>query len=264
MIRSGLVSVTFRGLRPRRVVELANRAGLAAIEWGGDVHVPHGDTATAREVGAMTRNAGLAVSAYGAYYRAGESELRGLAFGAVLDTALALEAPLIRVWAGERSPADADAQYRARVVADTRRIAALAAAAGIRLACEYHSRTLTETLESATALMAAVAHDNLALHWQPPAQASPAECLASLTTVLPYLANLHVFHWVDAAGERQRRPLAEGRTDWMRYLRLAAGTGRPHDALIEFVADDDPACFLRDAAVLRECVANSTPRSRLA
>ena len=43
----GLVSVTFRQLAPEALIDLAARAGLAAIEWGADIHVPPGDDANA-------------------------------------------------------------------------------------------------------------------------------------------------------------------------------------------------------------------------
>ncbi|MDD5482315.1 MAG: hypothetical protein PHP98_01495 [Kiritimatiellae bacterium] len=45
MFISGLTSVTFRKLSCRKVAALVKKAGLAAIEWGGEVHVPHGDIA---------------------------------------------------------------------------------------------------------------------------------------------------------------------------------------------------------------------------
>ena len=54
----------------------------------------------AREVRGLTEAAGLTVAAYGSYYKAGHSEAAGLPFPQVLDTALALGAPVIRVWAG--------------------------------------------------------------------------------------------------------------------------------------------------------------------
>ena len=40
---TGLVSVTFRDKTPAEIVSEVKKAGLDAIEWGGDVHVPHGD-----------------------------------------------------------------------------------------------------------------------------------------------------------------------------------------------------------------------------
>ncbi len=86
-------------------MELARRAGLAGIEWGGDVHVKPGDEAEALRVGSLTRNAGLQVSSYGSYFRLCAQEEPETAFAPVLASARALGAPLIRVWAGERDSA---------------------------------------------------------------------------------------------------------------------------------------------------------------
>ncbi|MET0262082.1 MAG: sugar phosphate isomerase/epimerase, partial [Rariglobus sp.] len=74
MIYPGLVSVTFRKLSPNEVAGLVKKAGLKGIEWGGDIHVPHGDLARAREVRELTLEHGLKTAAYGSYYRAGQSE----------------------------------------------------------------------------------------------------------------------------------------------------------------------------------------------
>lgn len=40
MMRTGLVSSTFRKLTPAEVVRRAAQAGLQGIEWGGDIQVP--------------------------------------------------------------------------------------------------------------------------------------------------------------------------------------------------------------------------------
>jgi len=243
-IQPGLVSVTFRDLMPREIVALVRHAQLAGIEWGGDVHVPHGDLARAQEVGAMTREAGLEVAAYGAYYEVGESEAAGLSFARVLETAVVLDAPLIRVWAGERASAAADTAYRRRVVEESRRIAGEAAGAGVGVAFEFHGGTLTDTAESTEHLLAATADAGLRCYWQPPVGWTQPERLASLNRLKPHLANLHVYHWLDSG---ERRPLTEGAGPWLAYLRAAGG---PRWALLEFVRDDSPARLVEDAAVL--------------
>ena len=46
--------------------------------------------------------------------------------------------------------------------------AALAAEAGVTVACECHANTLTETAASTRALLAVVDHPNLCMLWQPP------------------------------------------------------------------------------------------------
>jgi len=247
MIRSGLVSITFRALSPRQIVDLVAQAGLAGIEWGGDVHVPHGDLRQARRVRNMTREAGLDVASYGSYYRVGVDGMGP--FEPIVDTAVELGAPVVRVWAGDRPSADADAAYRARVVHESRRVADLAGRAGVAVAYEFHPRTLTDANASARALLQGVAHDNVGSYWQPPPGASVPVNLAGLEAVLPWLRHLHVFTWHGVTGERL--PLADGEEGWMQYLRKAVSTRRDHSALIEFVRDDAPEAFLQDAVTLQ-------------
>ena len=68
MIIPGLVSVSFRQKTPLDICRLCQQANLAAIEWGGDVHVPP-DAGNADEIRRMTADHGLTVSSYGSYYR---------------------------------------------------------------------------------------------------------------------------------------------------------------------------------------------------
>ena len=71
MLYPGLVSITYRQLTPEQIIVLCRDNNLSAIEWGGDIHVPHGDLDTAAQVAEMTRTAGLSMPAYGTYYKAG-------------------------------------------------------------------------------------------------------------------------------------------------------------------------------------------------
>src|SRR6185312_7076115 len=95
--RTGLVSISFRALTVARIAGLAAANRLETIEWGGDVHVPHGDLAAAREARKISADAGVGISAYGSYYRAGAPAGKSPAFEAVLASAVELGAPSIRV-----------------------------------------------------------------------------------------------------------------------------------------------------------------------
>jgi len=249
VLKPGLVSITFRQLPPHEVVKAAARAGLEGIEWGGDVHVVHGDLGAAEQAARMTREAGLTVSSYGSYYRLGEEE-QAVDFRAVLDTALALEAPILRVWPGRRASADADDAYRARVAEDGRRAAGLASAAGVTLATEWHANSLTDSAESAVRLFRDVNHENFRTYWQARNNASVEACLADMEAALPRLVGVHVFQWAGPGNER--RPLAECRAAWTAYLRRAAPAADQRFAMLEFTRDNAPAHMIEDAAVLRD------------
>ncbi len=250
VIQPGLVSITFRKLTPQQVVTQAAAAGLVGIEWGGDVHVPHGDLSAAAEVKRMTAEAGLAVAAYGSYYKAGASEDEGLSFARVLDTARELGAPLIRVWAGNRGSAAADSAYRMGVIEDCLRIAEMAAQAGIVVASEYHGGSLTDTDEATAAFLAEVPHENFKTYWQPRVGADVPSALAGLQQVLPRLAHLHVFHWWPDYSNR--RPLVEGSDRWLRFLATAATAPGDRFAMLEFVTNDDPNVLASEASTLKQ------------
>jgi len=251
MIYPGLVSITFRQLSPQKVVDLVQQAQLVGIEWGGDIHVPHGDAQRARDVRQMTEDAGLQVAAYGSYYRVSHNETGP--FDAVLETAVSLGAPLIRVWAGKQGSKSADVDYWMRVVDDSQRIADLAAQENIVIVYEFHNKTLTDTNEAARDLLERVAHKNVKSYWQPPRYSETEYNLIGLDWIMPWLWGLHVFAWHPETGARQ--PLAAGAEDWHLYLSKAAECARDLYALIEFVVDDEPANFLRDAETLRQWLA---------
>ncbi|MGD1002687.1 MAG: sugar phosphate isomerase/epimerase family protein [Candidatus Brocadiia bacterium] len=249
MVKSGLVSVTFRKLKPREVVDLVAKAKLAGIEWGGDIHVPHGDKARAKEAAKMTKDAGLKVAAYGSYYYAG---LGGSpSFEEVLDSALELGAPVIRIWAGKKSPSEAGATDRKKVVDDSIRIAEMAAKRKVALAFEFHNNTLTETTESAVQLLKEIGSANVRSYWQPHSKDALAGNLLSLDAVLPWLAHVHCYQW-DA---NVRQPLEQGESKWKQYLARIRKAAGDRYVMIEFVKDDSPEAFLRDAATLRKWLA---------
>lgn len=249
MIRPGLVSITFRKLSPQQVVDLVVQAGLDAIEWGGDVHAPHGDGAAAREIAQMTADAGLVMPTYGSYYRVGHPD--DVAFADVLASAVALGTPTIRVWAGTKGSAKADAAYWQAVVDDSQRIVDMAAGEGIAIAYEFHGNTLTDSADSARRLLETVNRPSLRSLWQPPKGSTVEENRESIDTLAPWLSHIHIFAWRIEEGQTIRLPLSEYAVQWKGYLARINALGGERYALLEFVRNDDPAQFLADAATLR-------------
>jgi sugar phosphate isomerase/epimerase len=239
MIVGGLVSVTFRQLSVNDIIELVTSTELSALEWGGDVHVPHGDIQCAVETRQKTEDAGLSVASYGSYYRVGHNE--PVQYELVLDTAVALNAPIVRVWAGKRNAEDADPDYWHQVVEDSQRIAQLTSKAGKKIAYEYHQNTLTNTLKSTLRLLNAVGHEAVTSYWQAPSTATLEGNLSALEDLQPWLSNIHI--------NTNRKPLIASLV-WKRYLMQISSTGRKCFALIEFVKNDNPQQFIQDAITL--------------
>ena len=241
-MRAGLCSVTFRQLPAEAIVDLAAEGGVEAIEWGADVHVPPGDTATAEKAAARCADAGVACASYGSYLAVGRDPAET---GPVIETAAVLGADNVRVWCPDEGGTVADV---ARAL-DT--IAMAAAEHDLTVSLEFHPGTLTETAASTLALLAEVEAPNVFTYWQPDPRLEPFQFLAELARVLEHLSHVHVFHW---RADHRRLPLA-GAEWWSGALRIVRGTaGRwtgPRVAFIEFVPDDDPEQLAGEVATLR-------------
>lgn len=244
MLPLGVVSVTFRALSPREIVDLCVSSGLECIEWGGDVHVPPGDVARAREVGQVTRDAGISVLCYGSYYRCDGSD-----FSPILESALELGASRIRVWAGQSESSDGFE----RVLEDLTRVSALAQAQGGEIVLEFHGGTLTHQGQSARRLLNA-GQSHFASLWQPlrriVGDEQIEENVAELRQVVPFLRHVHVYEWHETQNGKVSLSL-HGSKQWPRYIQELRTLGLEVPLLLEFVPEDAPEVLRREATALR-------------
>ncbi len=253
MIIPGVVSVTFRNQTADWVIEKCQRAGLKAVEWSENIHVFPDDEAGAAALYQKTAEAGLQVAAYGSYYRLGEQAEPELSFARSLKSAAALNASIIRVWAGDRPSAEVEDDEYKSLAAEAALIAEMAAGYKIKVAFEWHRNTLTDTNESAMRLLELADHPNLYCLWQPTLLLSMEERVAGIRQLGDRLLNLHVYYWP----EDVRRPLAEGIEVWKQYLQYVDDETDRY-GLLEFVMGDSEEQFLADAKVWKEILEKSS------
>ncbi|MBQ5801428.1 MAG: sugar phosphate isomerase/epimerase [Clostridia bacterium] len=240
-MKTGLTSITFRQFTAEKVIELAKQAGLDGIEWGGDIHARPDNLERAKEVGELTRAAGLEVLSYGSYYFVG----KGSDFEPISQTAEALGCSIIRIW----MPWD-DYDYASHKE-EIGRISAIAASRGQTLAFEFHCKTANDLVSRSVAMLNCFGKDNVKTYWQPPYwPQTPPDSLDDLEELVPYVVNLHVYRW---KGENNDRlPLAEGARAWANYLQIFKTANA---AILEFTRDALPENFLADAKTLHELLA---------
>ncbi|MGI6238094.1 MAG: sugar phosphate isomerase/epimerase family protein [Christensenellales bacterium] len=239
----GLVSVTFREKTVAEICDICARAGLKAIEWGGDVHVPPGDLANARAVRARSLDAGLSICAYGSYHRIGAPMAD---FMKNLDAACELGSPAIRVWLGKEGSAQTDADARAALMAQLRACCDAARARSVIVAPEFHVGTLTDAIESVRQLLDETRDvENLRFYWQPRWDWAEDARLESLALVATRLMHVHAFTWWHAEGV-ERLALKSGAGMWKKALAMLEGA----HILLEFVREDSEDALLTDARTL--------------
>lgn len=246
MLKSGLVSITFRKLNVYEIVELVKESGLDAIEWGGDVHVTHGDVQKASEVSELCRKNNIECPSYGSYYRAGEGEDIDPPFKDVLDCAKTLGCSTIRVWAGGKGSRDADLGYFKKVSDDLQRICRMADEEGMSISLEFHKNTLTDDADAEKRLIENVSANNLYTYWQPPVERPYGQNIREIEMLKDKISNVHVFTWEGT----DRQELEKGYDEWFDYI-SAIDDERTHYCMVEFVKDDSTEQFKDDAAALK-------------
>lgn len=242
MMKTGLVSVTFRDKTSLEIIELVKKAGLDGIEWGSDVHVPN--TAAAKEISQIMKEYGLDTISYGSYYRVGVSSN----FEDVLEAAAALKTSNVRVWAGNIGSESANKEYRSRVVEDAKRIADLAAKEGIDISFEYHGDTLTDRQDSLIRLLDEINRDNVYSYWQPLPATTEKENIANVAELSGKrkLKNIHAYRWVGP----EVRLLEDGKEIWKKYI----DGSNAEAVLLEFVKDNSAESFYKDAETLKKLI----------
>ena len=245
MLVPGIVSATFKTESVDYVIKVAEENGLSAVEWSENHHIKKGDLSFARETAEKTASAGLEIAGYGSYYRLGENmEIREN-----LDTASALGAKNMRIWAGGKPSASLSAEERETLIKELEEATGVASSYGITLNLEWHKNTLTDTNESGLDVLERVESPSLRTLWQPTQALSFEERKKVLKMIMPYLSYLHVYYW-DESG---RRPLSEGIDHWREYFSLL-DENKKYYALLEFVRNDSSEQLKEDAEVLRKLI----------
>lgn len=244
MIIPGAVSVTFKDLPWKDVLDLCVESHLKAIEWSEDKHVWKENITLAEEIGNQTRKSGISIAAYGSYYRLGEPDEK---FLKSLSVAKALGAPLIRIWGGTKPSEDVMEPERKEFAVQCRRLCEQAQQQNIKVALEWHKNTITDKNTSAERFLDETSHENLYCLWQPTVEMSMEARCEGIDKLEKRgkLQNLHVYYWPKGV----RRPLAEGKMQWRQYF-WHVNLHENRYALLEFVKDNSVVQFMEDAETL--------------
>lgn len=243
--QTGVASVSFRSLGVDEIVKLAKEAGLDGIEWGSDVHVPCGANETAKSVKERMEANGLAVLSYGSYFRLGVSRTDDIA--CYLATANALGAPVMRIWAGNRSSEDCTPAKFDSFVEKSKRVAALAEQYGVVLGLECHDSTFTDDYAFEKRLLDAVNSPHFKTYWQPNRFRSFAYNFEAAKALAPYAVTIHTQRW---EGDT-RFFLEDFRQEWESYMDVLKATQINYNFVLEFMPDNRPESLKKEAKTLR-------------
>ncbi len=244
-MNAGLCSVTFRSLSVEEIISLCKQNGLTAVEWGGDIHVPVGQFALAEAVGKLTRKNGLQTPSYGSYFRCNGVE----EFEKVSQTATALGANVIRIWAGNKDAEETSVEEYQALVNVIKGCASIAKEAKQTLVFEYHYGTYCNGAQSTLRLLRDVNCANVKCYFQPAywkGQDSFTSDMDAIRTLKDDIVGVHVYHWSGF----DRLPLAHGIDSWKGYASLLGDV----NYFLEFMPNDDVTEFSQNAQALLDII----------
>ena len=221
MWKTGVCSISFRKYSVQEIIDATAAAGLDGIEWGSDVHVPAGDTATAAAVRAATEAAGLQCLSYGGYYRLSEND--PAAFDGLLACAEVLGVRDVRIWGGGKDAEELTETEWETLAAEAKSCAAKAQEKGLVLSLECHNWSLTNHWQSARKFVEEVGSPALRMYWQPNQFRSEPYDLEAVRQLADIVTNVHVFAWqyaeiYDKTTAIVYKPLAAHNAEWEKRL----------------------------------------------
>ena len=244
-MKVGMTSLTLRDESVSSVVRVAKKARLDGIEWGvSEKHMQLCNAERAKEIKELSAEYGISIFSLGSYcYMETKEECDN-----AIETAVMLEAPIIRIWGGKKPPCDCDNIYKEQIVNNTIYMAQQASKHNVVLGFEYHPWTLTETCEDALSLVKSVSKDNVGLYWQPQCSLSPEANLRDRNKVLRYcVGNMHIQNYVPEYGYDKLSSIEDN-------LRLYFGDIQKEEyrVMIEFVKDGSVENLIDDICVLKK------------
>lgn len=158
----GLCSVTFRKKSAAKVVEIAKKAGISYIEWGGDIHVTN--TEEARIVKSICDNEDIKICSYGSYYRVGCCD--NSKWEEICLIATAMGASSVRVWLGEKNSEETTQTEYNRILDDLKCICSVAQRYNLLVCPECHDNTYNNNTDAFLKIENELKADNFKTYFQ--------------------------------------------------------------------------------------------------
>ena len=264
MIRLGLCSGACLTRSIKGVIATASAAKLDAVEWAADAHIGVDDLPTAEEAMMATLRAGLAIASYATLYRAGTADAGFFRFDALLRIASALQAPIMRIYAGDRltigdGSEPVEGRNLAALTVQLQRLGDRAANKGITLCVSMGRGSSFDRHESAARIVTSVSHDFVRLAWEDLPGASAGEAAAVLEGARRFIG-LVVAR--SSGSDGKPHPIAENEAEWRERIRIIksaeTNSGLNSFLLLASARPDGPGgdeSLAEDAATLRGLVA---------
>ena len=191
MPKPGISTIALRRYDVHTAIRMAADAGFVGVEvWGRPEHISEPvDWKHVESIAQTIQEVGIEASIYGSYVNVGDDSWQSKAEESFCVCGV-LDAPIMRIWAGNKEPQDADEAFWEEMVYRQKTFCEMAAEANVILAVEMHGGTLASTIPGNERLLAEVDHPALKLNFQV-TDHEPNYLDRALPTLGPHVVNIH-------------------------------------------------------------------------
>ena len=161
-LKLGLCSVTFRKKSAAQVIEIAKKAGINYIEWGGDVHITNKEEA--RIVKSICDNENIKISSYGSYFNSAEFDKKK--WEQVCEIAKAMDAKSVRIWLGKKNSEDTDEKEYSSLLENTKQMCDIAKNYSLTVSPECHDNTFNNNTDAILRFIKDLQRENFSTYFQ--------------------------------------------------------------------------------------------------
>ena len=158
----GLCSVTFRKKSVTEVIDIAKKAGIGYIEWGGDIHIK--TIEDARKVKVLCDKAGIKISSYGSYFNSTESDY--IKWKEICEIAKEMDASSVRIWLGKKDSEKTSHSEYLTLIENTKIMCDIAAEYGLIVSPECHDNTFNNNTDAILRFRKDLQRENFKTYFQ--------------------------------------------------------------------------------------------------
>ncbi len=239
----GLCSVTFRKLSAAKVVEIAKKAGVGYIEWGGDIHVTN--TEEARIVKSICDNEGIKICSYGSYYRVGCADKSK--WEEICRIAKIMNVSSVRVWLGDKDSEETTQKEYNRILDDLKSICSVAKKYNLLVCPECHDNTYNNNTDAFLKIREELNADNFKTYFQSRYFRFDYD-IDRIERTFDFIENVHV-SYRDLAREQRFRKKDRHYLD--KLLKKLLRTDFGGVVLVEFTKGSKEKNFIKDINKLK-------------
>lgn len=239
----GLCSVTFRKKSVDEVVEIARKAGVRYIEWGGDIHVK--TIEAARKVKNLCDIANIKICSYGSYYNCIEYDENK--WREICQIAKAMNAESIRVWLGKKdSEITTEDEYNT-LVSNSKKMCDIASEYSLIVCPECHDNTFNNNTDAILKFIGELKKANFKTYFQSRYFRLEYD-LDRIERTHNYIKDVHVSYRDLKKEQRYKKKDKKYIEKLLKKLKTNEFDGI---IMVEFVSQDSEANFLKDVQKLK-------------